>query len=133
MLSFCKHIAARLWLTVFFGGALSLWVLPSFQSRIGLEWTPLPVVLIMMAMFLLIGWVANRWGLNTVQQLIYEAGIFERDGMVAEAENRFQRALAVFDSFLISPVAKKQKAVPLRARIIAFAGARQIKTGNACP
>ncbi len=131
MLSFCKHIAARLWLTVFFGGALSLWVLPSFQSRIGLEWTPLPVVLIMIAMFLLIGWVANRWGLNTVQQLIYEAGIFERDGMVAEAENRFQRALAVFDSFLISPVAKKQKAVPLRARIARFYLARASKSDDA--
>ncbi len=131
MLSFFKHIAARLWLTVFLGGAVSLWVLPSFQQRIGLEWTLLPVVLIMVAAFLLIGWISNRWGLNTVQHLIYEAGIFERDGMVGEAENRFQRALAVFDSFLISPVAKKQKAVPLRARIARFYLARASKSDDA--
>ena len=77
MLSFFKHIAARLWLTVFLGGAASLWVLPSFQQRIGLEWTPLPVVLIMVVVFMLVGWISNRWGLNTVQHLIYEAGIFE--------------------------------------------------------
>jgi hypothetical protein len=131
MLSLFKHIAARLWLTVLLGGAASLWVLPSFQERIGLEWTPLPVVLIMVAAFLLIGWISNRWGLNIVQHLIYEAGIFERDGMVAEAENRFQRALAVFDSFLISPVAKKQKALPLRARIARFYLARASKNDDA--
>jgi tetratricopeptide (TPR) repeat protein len=131
MLSFFKHIAARLWLTVFLGGIASLWLLPSFQDQIGLEWTPLPVVLIMAAAFLLIGWVSNRWGLNTVQHLISEAGIFERDGMIAEAENRFQRALAVFDSFLISPVAKKQKAVPLRARIARFYLARASKSDDA--
>ena len=51
--------------------------------------------------------------------------------MVAEAENRFQRALAVFDSFLISPVAKKQKAVPLRARIARFYMARASKSDDA--
>jgi hypothetical protein len=131
MLSFFKHIAARLWLTVFLGGVVSLWVLPSFQDRIGLEWTLMPVALIMMIAFLLVGWVANRWGLSTVQHLIYEAGIFERDGMVAEAENRFRRALAVFDSFLISPVAKKQKAIPLRARIARFYLARASKSDDA--
>ncbi|MBT8330926.1 MAG: SPOR domain-containing protein [Deltaproteobacteria bacterium] len=128
MLSFFKHIAARLWLTVLFGGAASLWVLPSFQDRIGLAWTPLPVLLIMAVAFVLVGWVTNRWGLSTVQHLIHEAGIFERDGMVAEAETRFQLALAVFDSFLISPVAKKQKAVPLRARIARFYLARTSKS-----
>ncbi len=131
MLSFFKHIAARLWLTVLFGGAASLWALPSFQDRIGLAWTPLPVLLIMVVAFVLVGWATNRWGLSTVQHLIHEAGIFERDGMVAEAETRFQRALAVFDSFLISPVAKKQKAVPLRARIARFYLARASKSDAA--
>ncbi|MGD8963820.1 MAG: SPOR domain-containing protein [Desulfobacterales bacterium] len=131
MLSFFKHIAARLWLTVLIGGAASLWVLPSFQDRIGLAWILLPVMLIMVVAFVLVGWISNRWGLNTVQHLIHEAGIFERDGMVAEAENRFQRALAVFDSFLISPGAKKQKAVPLRARIARFYLARASKSDAA--
>ncbi|MGD8301275.1 MAG: SPOR domain-containing protein [Desulfobacterales bacterium] len=131
MFAFFKHIAARLWLTVFLGGAASLWVLPSFQDRIGLAWTPLPVMLIMVVVFVLIGWISNRWGLSTVQHLIQEAGIFERDGMMAEAENRFQCALAVFDSFLISPVTKKQKAVPLRARIARFYLARASKSDAA--
>lgn len=131
MLSFFKHMATRLWLTVLLGGVASLWLLPSFQDRIGLQWTPLPVVLIMMAAFSLIGWFSNRWGRSTVERLIYEAGVFERDGMVAEAENRFRRALAVFDSFLISPVARKQKAVPLRARVARFYLARASKSDAA--
>jgi hypothetical protein len=128
MLSFFKHIAARLWLTVFIGGGASLWVLPSFQDRLGLEWTLLPVGIICVTVFFISGWLSNRWGLGTVQRLIQEAGIFERDGMIVEAENRFQRALAVFDSFLISPFAKKQKAIPLRARIARFYLARASKS-----
>jgi len=124
MVSFLKHIAVRIWLTVFLGGVACLWVLPSFQMRIGLEWALLPVVLIIVAVFVLIGWALNRWGLSTVERLIHEAGGFERDGMLSEAENRFQRALAVFDSFLISALIKKQKSGALTARLARFYLAR---------
>jgi hypothetical protein len=128
MLSFFKHIAVRIWLTVFLGGVACLWVLPSFQARIGLEWALLPVALILVTAFLLIGWVSTRWGLGSVERLIHEAGVFERDGMVSEAENRFRRALAVFDSFLISPLVKKQKSGVLTARVARFYLARARKT-----
>jgi hypothetical protein len=128
MVSFFKHIAARIWLTVLLGGLASIWVLPSFQDRIGLDWALLPVALMMLAVFQLTGWVSNRWGLNTVERLIHEAGIFERDGMGTEAEDRFRRAVAVFDSFLISPLVKKQKAGALTARIARFYLARAKKS-----
>jgi hypothetical protein len=85
MLSFLKHIAVRIWLTVLLGGVTCLWVLPSFQAQIGLEWALLPVTLIIVTAFALIGWVSTRWGLSTVERLIHEAGGFERDGMVSEA------------------------------------------------
>ena len=85
MVSFFKHIAVRIWLTVLFGGLVSMWVLPSFQTRIGLEWALLPVALMMLTVFQLTGWISNRWGLNTVERLIHEAGIFERDGMGRES------------------------------------------------
>ena len=128
MLSFLKHISVRIWLTVFFGGVVCLWVLPSFQAQIGLQWVLLPVALILVTAFLLIGWVSNRWGLGSVERLIHEAGVYERDGMVAEAEKRFRRAMAVFDSFLISPLVKKQKTDALTARIARFYLARARKT-----
>ncbi|MGD9043292.1 MAG: SPOR domain-containing protein [Desulfobacterales bacterium] len=123
-----KHIAVRIWLTVLLGGVVCLWVMPSFQDRIGLEWALLPALLIIVAAFVLIGWVSTRWGLNTVERLLQEAGGFERDGMVAEAENRFRRALAVFDSFLISPLIKKQKSGRLTARVARFYLARAARS-----
>jgi len=128
MVSFFKHIAARIWLTVLLGGVTSIWVLPSFQARTGLEWALLAVALIMVTVFQLTGWISNRWGLNTVERLIHEAGIFERDGMGTEAEDRFRRAVAVFDSFLISPLIKKQKAGALTARVARFYLARAKKS-----
>jgi hypothetical protein len=124
MLSFLKHIAVRIWLTVLLGGVTCLWALPTFQARIGLEWALLPVAIIIVTAFMLIGWVSTRWGLSTVERLIHEAGGFERDGMVSEAENRFRRAVAVFDSFLISPLIKKQKSGTLTARVARFYLAR---------
>jgi hypothetical protein len=88
-------------------------------------------VLIFVAAFLMIGWASNRLGLGSVERLIHEAGIFERDGMVAEAEKCFRRAMAVFDSFLISPLAKKQKTDGLTARVARFYLARARKTYDA--
>jgi hypothetical protein len=128
MLSFLKHIAVRIWLTVLLGGVICLWVLPSFQDRIGLEWALLPAALIIVTVFVLIGWITTRWGLSTVERLLLEAGGFERDGMVSEAENRFRRALAVFDSFLISPLIKKQKSGRLTARVARFYLARAARS-----
>ena len=128
MLSFLKHIAVRIWLTVLLGGVVCLWVLPSFQARIGIDWALLPAVLIMVVAFALIGWASTRWGLNTVERLLQEAGGFERDGMASEAENRFRRALAVFDSFLISPLIKKQKSGRLTARVARFYLARAARS-----
>lgn len=128
MLSFFKHSAARIWLTAIAGGLASVWLLPAFQARIGLDWAPLPVALIMILTFLLIGWASNQWGVGMVERRIREAGAFERDGMVAEAEAKFRQALAVFDSFLISPVIKKQKAHALMARVARFYLARTTKS-----
>ena len=117
----------RIWLTVLLGGVVSLWVLPSFQAQIGLQWVLLPVLLMLVAAFLLVGWVSNRWGLGSVERLIHEAGVYERDGMVDEAEKRFRRAVAVFDSFLISPLVKKQKTDALTGRVARFYLARARK------
>jgi len=128
MLSFLKHIAVRIWLTAILGGLASLWMMPFFQANIGLQWAPLPAALIMLVAFLLIGWGSNHWGIGTVERLIREAGVFERDGMAAEAENKFRHALAVFDSFLISPAVRKQKVQALMARVARFYLARAAKS-----
>jgi hypothetical protein len=120
MISFLRHISFRLWIAIFLGVAVSLAVLPLVQSRIGFEWILLPVSIILLLVYVGTGWVLNHWALSAVDRLVLEAGSYERDGMYREAEDAFQRALAVFDSFLISPFVKRKASSELGARMARF-------------
>jgi hypothetical protein len=115
-----KHIAFRIWSAVLLAGLVSLWVLPTFQSRIGLDWNLPMVGAILISVFFGVGWALNRWGLSRADRLINEAAAFERDGMDREAENAFRQAVAVFDSFLVSPAVKRKKSNDLSARMARF-------------
>ncbi len=124
LLSYLRHISIRIWIALLLGGLVSLFVLPFFQSRFGLESNLLVAAVILLFFFLATGWVLNRWALNTADYLMAEAGAFERDGMYLEAENSFQKAVAIFDSFMISPFVKRKKAGDLGARLARFYLAR---------
>ncbi|HUT72669.1 MAG TPA: SPOR domain-containing protein [Desulfatiglandales bacterium] len=119
-----KHFATRIWLSAVVGGLISLRVLPHIQFRIGLEWVLLPAGVILAVLFWAFGWAFNRWAIGTVKRLVREAGGCERDGMYPEAENLFRSAAAVFDSFLISPLARRGKSSALAARMARFYLAR---------
>jgi len=106
------------------GGLASLMVLPVLQSRFGLESNPILAAAILLFFFFATGWVLNRWALSAVDHLMVEAGVFERDGMDMHAENAFQRAVAIFDSFMISPFVKRDRAGYLGARLARFYLAR---------
>ena len=100
MLSFLKHISVRIWLTVLLGGVVCLWVLPSFQAQIGLQWVLLPVVLILVAA---VSALVLRWQGTGSQALRYGAtwlAIFV--GLLA-----WPISLLVF--ILVRHVASKQK------------------------
>jgi hypothetical protein len=90
-------------------------------------WLPVPVVVMVGLCFWGLGWAANKWGLNTVKRLVHEAGACERDGMNPEAEDAFRRAVAMFDSFLISPLKKREKSGVLASRLARFYLARTQK------
>jgi len=117
-----------MWLSALLGGLACLWVLPAIQSRIGLEWVPLPAAAILTVFFLGTGWALNQWGMNIVRRLVYDAGVRERDGMYTEAEDAFRRAMAMFDSFLISPFRKREKSTLLASRLARFYLARAEKS-----
>jgi hypothetical protein len=120
MASFLRHLSFRIWLAVFLGGLVNLSVLPLIQYRIGLEWILLPVTAVLILIYVGTGWVLNRWAQGAVDHLVVEAGSYERDGMNLEAEDTFQRAAAVFDSFLISPFVKHKASGALGARMARF-------------
>jgi hypothetical protein len=122
-----KHFAARIWFAVLIGGFISLWFLPQVQSRLGLQWTLLPVVAVVVLIFWVAGWISNLWAMSMIKRLVREAIACERDGMYPEAENAFRGAVAVFDSFLISPFEKQKKSTLLAARMARFYLARTDK------
>jgi len=109
------------------GGILCLWVLPVFHPFIGIEWMLLPAVAVFYVVSVVIGWLSNRYGLHLVGRLIDEAAIWERAGRKQEAEITFKKAVALYDSFLMSPKTIKKSSIPLIAQMARFYLARADK------
>ena len=124
LLSFLRHFSIRIWITLLLGGVVSLLVLPMLQARLGLGSNIFAAATIVLFFFLVTGWGLNRWALNSLDYLMSEAGAFERDGMFREAENAYQKAVGIFDSFMISPLVKQKKVGELGARLARFYLAR---------
>lgn len=127
MASVLKPFAFRLWVSILLGGLAILWVLPAFQSSIGLAWTFVSVSGIIILVFIAVGWFCNRLGLYFIERLITEATAWERDSMYYEADKAFRKAVAVFDSFLLSPIVKKKQSPPITAHLARFYLARADK------
>lgn len=119
-----RHLAARIWATVALGGLLSLWLLPLLQAQLGVQWLVALAAAIGVVCFFVIGRLFHLWGESRVAALIRAAGQFERDGLVTEAQDCYRRAVAVLDSFLMSPRARRKSAPPLALRLARFHVAR---------
>ncbi len=106
------------------GGIASFVILPMLQLRLGLEYSVFVAGVLMVFFFWAAGWLLTRWALNTSEYLVAEAAAFERDGMYREAEDTYRKAMAVFDSFMISPAARRKKSGYLGSRLARFYLAR---------
>ncbi len=115
-----KHIAFRIWGTVLFGGLASLWLLPVLDFGLGPAWAPIPAAVLVITSFFLLGWLFNRLALFLADRHIREASTWERLGNAAEAGTAYEKALAVFDSFIISPRAKRLESGRLMSRLTRF-------------
>lgn len=113
-------MAFRIWSTTLFGGLLGLWILTIIQSYIDIDWILLPALISLAFTFVVIGRLSTRYGLHQVKLLVDEATIWERAGRHNQAESAFNKAVAVYNSFLISPKAKKKNSVPLIAQMARF-------------
>lgn len=109
MNAFFRHMALRLWLTALVGGSLCLILLPWWQQLFGLHWLVLPVIAVLGLCFAAVGWSMNRIGSALAFRQVNEATVWERAGMVREAQTAFQRSAAFFDSFWLSPVYRRSK------------------------
>lgn len=104
-----KHLAVRFWLTALMGCAVCLVVLPWWQYFFGLNWLALPSAVILSICFIVIGWALNRLGGYLMSRHVNEASVWERAGMVKEAESALQQGVAYFDSFWLSPIQRRQQ------------------------
>jgi cell division septation protein DedD len=104
-----RHLAVRFWLTALAGGALGILFLPWWQRLVGVDWLIVPSVVMTLGCFAGAGWVMNRIGLGFLQRNVAEAASWERAGMSTESETAFDKAMATFDSFWISPLLRRRK------------------------
>ena len=105
-----RHMALRLWLTALMGGLISMMLLPLWQRAMGIEFLVVPCLMILAGLHLALGWGMNRIGMHLLRRRIKEAAVWERAGMAADAQTAFENAVALFDSFWLSPLERKKQA-----------------------
>ena len=115
-----RHLAVRLWLSALVGGWLCLYLLPWWQKIFGLNWLVFPAALIFGICFSAAGWAMSRIGIALAQRQVNEAAVWERAGMIKEAESAFQRSAAYFDSFWLSPVSRRSQTRSLSGALARF-------------
>ena len=116
MLLIIRNLIFRFWISLITGGLIALWALPLFSSHVSLGWMLLPAMTILFLIFLFTGWLLNLYGTNIVESLISEAAILESAGRHNDAEGVYKKAVAVFDSFILSYLGKKR----ISARLVAY-------------
>lgn len=115
-----RHLSVRLWATVLIGGLILLALMPQWQRVAGMGWITLPVLVVLVGCFVLIGWLMNRWGMVLIRRQIAEAAAWERAGMVPQAEAAFERAKSIYDSFWLAPLQRRHVAGGLTMRLARF-------------
>ena len=120
MVHLLKHTALRLWLTLLLGAPAGIGLLTILNEPSGSAW---PLGLMganLIAVFILLGWCGNRLGRGAIARHLSESGILERAGRTAAAEAALRKAVALYDSFVVSPMARRRLADPLIERLARF-------------
>ena len=117
MVYYLKHMAVRFWFALLTGGMTSLWVLTLVPLDPDSGWIPAAVGLIVGILYGVFGWVCNRLGLLYTDSLIREAVAWERSGAAKETELAYSKAMALLDSFILSPRARKRGVLKLGSHL----------------
>jgi cell division septation protein DedD len=120
MVHLLKHYALRLWTTLLIGGPAILWFLPMLDFGLNPVFTQIFAAVALLAVFFAVGAAFNLAGLRSIKGLMRAAEDWERDGSTGESEACYRRAIAVFDSFLPSPRARRRIVPDLADRLARF-------------
>jgi hypothetical protein len=124
MLHLLKHTALRLWATLCMGVPAGLAMLTALNEPPGTAWPLALMGAILAGVFLLVGWGANRIGRRAVARRLSDSAVLERAGHIGAAEAALRQAVALYDSFVMSPLARRQMADRLLDRLARFHLAR---------
>jgi hypothetical protein len=97
-----RHLAIRIWISIFFWMLIAIWILPALQTIIGIHWLIIPACLLFGGIYILIGLIMKQIAYARIGRLLKDIRIWERAGMVKETEKALNNAVAFFDSFLLS-------------------------------
>jgi hypothetical protein len=117
---FFKHMAVRLWTSLFLGGLSTLVVMPLFGGFLKPNWMIGPGLGLLVAAYWLTGAAFAAMGRRRLKRLIGEAAVWERAGMAREARQALARAEATVDSFFFSPFSRRAPAGRLLAQTARF-------------
>ena len=126
-----KHTAFKIWAAAAVAIPMTLWLLSLLKTTGGAA-APLAVLSVLLVLsYVASGWLASRAALRLMPSLLHEAGIWERNGDIERAEKVYYKALALYDSFLVSPRARRIGIPSLVARMARMYAAQADKHEDA--
>ncbi len=131
MIPFLKNFAFRVWIAGLLAFLASLWLLAQTGDTASLGIPLLIFGILYTVAFAGCGWLTDQIVRIQLAPLLHEAGILERGGMGSEAEQAFEKALALLDSFLVSPRRRRRYLRALGERMARFYAAQAEKSDRA--
>lgn len=126
MIWILRHLSVRLWITVLISMPFSIYLVYKFNSILpGID----PVILfsaIALFVFAISGFILDSLGKKLITKLIKEGAAWERAEIYKRSEERYYKALRIYDSFLISPFSAKSCAEKLSEAIAKFTAVSEL-------
>ncbi len=119
MIRMLRHTTLCLWMVAILGIPLVFWVMP-LVNGIFPGHDLLAALVIFAALYMVVGYAMNLAGERLVVARVKEAETWERAGITGRSEQRFLKALRLYDTALISPFRAGRVALILAGALAKF-------------
>ncbi|HSW38911.1 MAG TPA: SPOR domain-containing protein [Acidobacteriota bacterium] len=131
MIHALKNIAVRIWVSAAAGGLAALGLLTILGSPLQPAFNLGVAAVLIVLVFFSCGWLLNRFAAMRLEDCLGEATSRERSARPREAVEALNRAVILFDSFMLSPLFRRRMAEKLAGRIARFYMARAVRNPDA--
>ncbi len=130
MIWLLRHISIRLWITALFSMPVSIYIIFQLNSLLTGNSPVILFIFIVLFFFIISGLIMDLIGKKIINSLIKDGIIWERAGIYKRTEEKYHKALRVYDSFLISPFSARNLAKKLSEAIAKFTATSDINDAN---